>query len=851
MKFKMKFIYKVMIVLAVFIASLIFFSSGIKEMFFSGSANIVQMSAATLPTVTMEVGGNEVNLLHGYVSNLDEMIMRETITPLGADRTFTVLITENESVVKKLKYEVLNEDGQEIESDSFTVLDSETGQKSVKIALKETLKSGAEYVVKITLITNESKRIYYYTRIKMYDNGHLTEKLEFVREFHEALIDSDFARTEAVEKYLEPAKNSDNSTYAYVDIHSSLEMVSWGELNPVVIYREVPTVTEFYDSMISVQLNYMVSIETDTNTEYYTVKENFRFNYGSVRTYLYNYERYTEAVFDVANTSLTKSEFKLGITSDTDAETGLSDNGKYIAFIYGRELMLYRSELNQLITVFSFRGDEAGRARELHDQHAVKLLKVHDNGNVDFMVYGYMNRGEYEGRVGIVLYRYHDAELRIEEQLYMPINSSYQLLAADMTDFVYLSNADIFYFSIYDCIYSFNLMTKELSLLAADVPEENLIFCEEEHYLAWQDCSDITKAAKINILNLETSDLHAVEAGPDECVRLYGRINNNIIYGVAHKSDIYRAGDGSCMLPAYRLCIEDGSGNILKEYRKEGYYVSGIEIGDNILFINRVTKTAGAGTEYNEAEPDSILNRLEVTEKPVAVTRRITDRMLTEYYVSLPGGIEITSVPFSLPTANTVLNYDTTVRVSEPEGRTLLHYAYSFGEVIFASDDAAETIKVADNAVGTVINKDGRLIWERGVKARRTEISGIDIVRAGAVYTSVQACMRMLLEYRNFDIETASFDSSRTTVYDWLYLNTKSSPVNLTGATLDEVLYYVYKLRPVIALRPDRTACLIVAYDTTGITVIDAEKGKQIKYDTDDAVEMFEKAGNIFISYVN
>ena len=60
MKFKMKFIYKVMIVLAVFIASLIFFSSGIKEMFFSGSANIVQMSAATLPTVTMEVGGTRL-----------------------------------------------------------------------------------------------------------------------------------------------------------------------------------------------------------------------------------------------------------------------------------------------------------------------------------------------------------------------------------------------------------------------------------------------------------------------------------------------------------------------------------------------------------------------------------------------------------------------------------------------------------------------------------------------------------------------------------------------------------------------------------------------------------------------
>ena len=36
------------------------------------------------------------------------------------------------------------------------------------------------------------------------------------------------------------------------------------------------------------------------------------------------------------------------------------------------------------------------------------------------MVYGYMNRGEYEGRVGIVLYRYDSLFDRIEEQIYIP-----------------------------------------------------------------------------------------------------------------------------------------------------------------------------------------------------------------------------------------------------------------------------------------------------------------------------------------------------------------------------------------------------------------------------------------------
>ena len=100
----MKFRYRLLIVIAVFIAALIYFGGDIKETVFETSASTTPMSTATLPTVSFEVNGTEINRLHGYVSNLDEMIMRETITPITSNRTFTVLIEENESNVKKLRY---------------------------------------------------------------------------------------------------------------------------------------------------------------------------------------------------------------------------------------------------------------------------------------------------------------------------------------------------------------------------------------------------------------------------------------------------------------------------------------------------------------------------------------------------------------------------------------------------------------------------------------------------------------------------------------------------------------------------------------------------------------------------
>lgn len=846
----MKFKYKVLIVLAVFIGAMFYFGSDISETFFGTQAATTMMSDSTLPTVSIEVGGNEINRLHGYVSNLDEMLVRETITPITSDRVFTVFIHENESNVKKLKYEIINSDGREVESDTYTVLDVEDGPKKVEIALKETMKSGQEYICKITLITNLSKRIYYYTRIKMYDNGHLYEKLNFATEFRDILLGDDEQAKEGLKKYLESSKRYDNSTYSYVTIKSSFSMVTWGELEPNLIWAEIPTITEFYDSMATIELKYVVSIDIDGTLEYYVVKDHYRFNYTSLRTYLYNYERTMEAVFDVANTSLMKDEFKLGITNDTDAQTGASDSHKYLAFVYGRELMLYDVEQNNLIKVFSFRQNNGDYARDFYDQHAVDLIRVHDNGDVDFMVYGYMNRGEYEGRVGIILYRYVHEDLRIEEQLYIPVNSSYQLLEADMTDFAYLGERDVFYFSLYESIYSFDLVTKKLTLIASDVPERNLIFCEEENYLAWQDCSDDTQAKRISVLDLLSGDTHVIEAREGDSIRIYGRINNNIIYGFSHSSDRCILADGSTLLPAYRLCIEDGYGNVLKTYEEEGFYIDGIEIGANILTLNRLKKVSDVPVKYGEAEDDTILNRLVTVTRPVSISKRITDRILTEYYVSLPSSVDIETVPTLSVSLSTVINHDTTTRVSEPEDRTGQYYAYSFGTVAYSSVNVADVVAAADTGVGTVIASDGRLVWERGIKSARSDISSIKPVNATDVGDSIKASMKMLLDWKGITADVSTFDTGRTSVSEWLESNTKLKVLNLSGASLDEVLYYVYKSRPVIAFKQGG-ACVITGYDAVSVTVYDPSSKKSVKYQIKEAISMFEKEGNMFISYID
>ena len=58
------------------------------------------------------------------------------------------------------------------------------------------------------------------------------------------------------------------------------------------------------------------------------------------------------------------------------------------------------------MNIFSFRDgtDESGRSD--YDQHNVQILDVADDGTVEFLVYGYMNRGNHEGNQGLGLYSY-------------------------------------------------------------------------------------------------------------------------------------------------------------------------------------------------------------------------------------------------------------------------------------------------------------------------------------------------------------------------------------------------------------------------------------------------------------
>ena len=839
----MKYTIRILVLLGIFIGSIYFFGSNMDEAMF-GTIKTAEMTEAELPTIELQSDGVTVNKLYGYTSAIDTFSIRENLVAVEQPQIVELLIDENKTDVRKLHYEVLDvTTQQEIAEGTINAFDKEEDKKKARIKVENKMVSGREYAVEIMLVDSESRRIYYYFRMKFYENSEFAEKVAFIQNISDWALEKNH---NAVIPYLESTYRGEGSTYAHVDIKDSFYMVCWGNLAPKRLTEPVLNISEVYSNIAVGTLDYMVELVTDSGTEQYYVEEKFRVIVTGDSKHLLNYERTMEAVFDENLASLSLNQFKLGVTADTDMELLTNSDASQLAFVRNKELWHYNMAENTLTKVFSFRGEnEAGEGLS-YDQYDIRILKLYEGGDISFMVYGYMGRGEYEGKTGILLYRYYRGEERIEEQLYLPVSESYQKIKEELGSFSYMNEYDVFFFMAYNTMYSYNLITKTLTVISDNAVADSVAFFHDSGYVVWQE----EGYADVKLLRLERGENKLLTAKEGEFIRVLGKINENIICGYGKLSDCMMMGDGSLLYPAYEVKILDVSLEEKKSYQKEGYYVADAEITTNSIRLRRVEKNDKG--IYEEAEDDYILNSMEVQKRPVTLDKRITEKMLTEYYIDLPSTYAMKEIPVKGTVPYTLISEDTTVRVTALENETEEYMVYSFGSIVSIGESCAAAVQMADRAdiVGTVVNENGIVIWERGVKyassalkeqeGRSTKTSGL---------TSRQEAVRMMAAYLGLEPDVTAFGETHS-VKEFLEQATGQRMLSLTGATLDEVLYFVFRGAPVYAMKNRTEAVVITAYSATSITVYEPSTGKYKNYSLRDAEKMFEDAGNIYVSYV-
>lgn len=836
-----KYIYKTIALIFVFVGALFLFGRNMEtDMDEKGSS--VELSEETYPLIQIRTQGQTFNTLYGYSAPLESNIVRESVTPLDEKKRITLLFSTAKSRLVNLEYNVIDKETGEVYSTGAVHAISEK-QKKVDLSFDYSFKTSTEYILELKTTSDQGKVIHYYTRLKYYlDDSNLDQKLAFVSKFHKDTFKK--SKTEEIGRHLEPNSSNRNSTLAYVDITSNAKLVTWSEMSPKIISDEQITLKEYNMETACVQYNYFIQAATSSGKERYHIKEFYRVRHASGQNYLLNFERSMEAVFDVSTASTKTSQLKLGITQDNKGRMISNKKENIVYFARDGVLYQYDMEKNEIRKIFSAFSEKASYAYRAYNEQGIRLLKVDDKDNLYFCAYGYFPRGRYEGDVAVILYEY-TAEGDLEEMVYMPMSTTYQELKEDFEEYGYVSSRGIYYFTVANTVYAYNMTAKRLEKIAENIKENSFMTMEGVNCYTWSSSLAKGYGESITIYNLENDEKKMIyRPDQDSYLRLLGVIEDNMVYGFVRKSDIGKTEDGSRVIPCYELYIASTTGEVKRKYSKKGHYVQKISCNGNVINMTLCKKKGGV---YKKSGEDTILNNSEKIPEKFRYTSRITTKSLTEWYIQLPSSFEMKELPVWGETVKALTTTERYVRLERP--KIAKYYVYAGGQIVASYENPAKAIREADKRMGVVVSSNHQVVWERSGAFLQNSIGGLNMTAAGSGVSNLSACVHMLLKANHYDVNAKGLVEKNQMPYEVLgkYLQ---RPVNLKDCTLEEVLYFVSGNKPVIAMTGQRTAVVIGGYTGTELTIFNPSSGKREEVRRSTYEKIFKDAGNHFVSYM-
>lgn len=836
-----KNIYKTVILILVFIGALFFFGWQMKtDVHDTGSE--VEFTQESFPYVQLSTQGYTINTLYGYSAPMEPDIIRESVTPLAQDKKLSLILGEAVTHLTKLQYQIIDKESGEI-YDTGNINAIAQNQKKIDIVFDYNFKTSTEYILDLMGTSSEGREIHYYTRLKYYiDDSHLAQKLAFVKKFHK----DTFVKSKAqdLERYLEPNGMNKNTTLASVDITSSSELVTWGGMSPEVISDELITVKEYNMETACVQYNYFVRAKTASGQETYHIKEFYRVRYSGGQNFLLNFDRTMEASFDVKMASTQKNQLKLGITGDNTSRM-LTNKEENILF-FARDGVLYRYDMtkNEMMKVYQTFSDEASYLYRAYDEQDIRLLKVDENDSLYFCAYGYFPRGEYEGDVAVVLYEY-TADGELQELVYMPSSTTYQQLKEDFEEYGYVSSRGIYYFTVANTVYAYNMSGKRLEKLVENVKSNSFMTMESANCYVWSSSLSSGYGESITLYNLETAEKQVIyRPDSDTYIRLLGVIEGNVVYGFVRKDDIVQNKDGTRVIPCYELYIADMKGEIKRKFTKSQRYVQNISANGNVINIKLCRKSGG---QFVKAGEDSILGPSESKAVKFRYVSRVTSKSLTEWYIQFPAAFEMADTPKLVEGPKTLFTSERFVRLEQPD--VTKYYVYAVGKITASYESARQAIQEADKQMGVVISSNHQVVWERSGSFLQNSIGGLEVTKAGGGVSNLAACAYMVLKQNHIDVDAKELSKKNKPVYNML-AEYMTKPVSLKGCTLEQVLYFVSNNKSVIAMTSDNKAVVIGGYTTNQLYLYDPDTGRRKTVRRTDYEKIFKDAGNRFISYM-
>ena len=775
------------------------------------------MNNPTLPEVMVDFGGNLSNRMYGYKQKMRADYVRDCVTPLDTTKTLSLVVNPYDAKVKSLSYEIRTSDGSKVlENRKIKSLKSSENYLRTDIEITSPLLMNQEYSLQILLDTDEGD-IYYYTRLVSRSSTNTSQYVEFVSNFAQMCMDKNSADNLAA--YLEPSESSVRN-YADISIQSSLADISWGNLSPQISKKGIPVIKDINETTASVSMEYeLTAIDEEGKTEYYNVTEFYRMRYTESRIRLLDFERSAEQIFNPSLSVISDNGLLLGVR-DKNVSTLTDKEGTVVAFVQAGELWTYAPDTGKFVKVFGFRKDSDSDFRDSRVEHDIKLLNVADTGDVDFMVYGYMNRGPHEGYCGVGIYHYNCDQNVIEEKVFLPDQKSYDFLKSDMGILSYVSKDNQLFLLLSQKLYQIDIQNSKYQTLVENINEDQFAVSETNGHAAWRVTKGDQKG-QIVMIDFETRETRNITPEQSQKLEVIGFMNEDLIYGTVQDGDVLTDENGHSKTGISTLRIEDFDGNVKKEYHQDGLYITDVTLGDTLLEFKLCKKK---GNSYKAKKKDNIMNNGSSSAGLISVEQTSSDRrgmMVRLKFKDSPGTDEPLIFQAKLRSTD-----ERIVQLNVESTDQEVYYVYARGHLDSTWTDPAKAVKRADKQTGVVLNREQQYVWERGNVKTQYTMNTEDVPEI---------------------IRSGSWDKDKLQEG----LGSAGTIIDLTGCSLENILYEVSAQRAVIAKTDADSSVVIVGFDEYNTYIMDSSTGEVKPYGMNDSTTLFQKAGNVFITYLD
>ena len=424
-------------------------------------------------------------------------------------------------------------------------------------------------------------------------------------------------------------------------------------------------------------------------------------------------------------------------------------------------------------------------------------------------------------------------------------------MKSELGQLMYVNEGGELFLMLDGCVYGIDLNTLSVRELVTNLNVQDFAVSASNRYFAWMETEGDSQmgSSVIHVMNLSDQSTQEIAAGTGEAIKPLGFMDEDFVYGIARQSDIFEDAAGNVTFPMHQIRIVDVSTKDLtvqKTYEKSGYFVSSVSIEDYTMHLNRIQYN---GTAYVPADQDMIMNREGDGNKIVSIVSSNSDSKETQFEISLPETVGA-KAPRLLTPRETILEQERTLTL-EDKGDSRKYYVYVKGDVVYTTDQVADAITKANENMGVVVGKDQEYIWKRSRDAIRPALSDIAVGAEDASSNSIAQCINAMLEKEGINISVSALIAGGETPKNILSNTMKDARIlDLTGCSVEEVLYYVSCGNPVFAMTGSDEAVLVVGYDANNVIIFDPSTGSNFKQSLTDADEVFKEAGNVFFTYL-